>query len=82
MAAKKKKPDLEAALQQLESLVETLEDGELSLEESLQVFENGIKLTRECQQRLGEAEQKVQLLIEEQGQVQLTDFDTDITDSE
>lgn len=82
MAAKKKKPGLEEALQQLESLVETLEDGDLSLEESLQVFESGVKLTRECQQRLAEAEQKVQQLIEDQGQVRLTDFDSDLADTE
>jgi exodeoxyribonuclease VII small subunit len=44
--------DFEAALQQLEGLVSSMEDGELSLEESLQSFEKGIKLTRECQAAL------------------------------
>jgi len=46
----------------------------LSLEESLKAFEAGIKLTRDCQSRLSEAEQKVQLLLEEQGQLQATPF--------
>lgn len=70
MAAKKKAVDFEQALQDLEGLVTTMEQGDLSLEDSLKAFEAGIKLTRDCQARLGEAEQKVQLLLEEQGQLQ------------
>lgn len=69
MAVKKKAVDFEQALQQLETLVIDMEKGELSLEEALQAFEAGIKLTRECQARLTEAEQKVQLLLEQQGQL-------------
>lgn len=69
MAVKKKAVDFEQALQQLETLVTDMEKGELSLEEALQAFEAGIKLTRECQARLTEAEQKVQLLLEQQGQL-------------
>jgi exodeoxyribonuclease VII small subunit len=63
MSKKSKAFDFEAALAQLEGLVEAMEDGNLSLEESLQAFEQGIKLTRECQQALAQAEQKVQLLV-------------------
>jgi len=74
VAAKKKSVDFEQALQDLEGLVTTMEQGELSLEESLKAFEEGIKLTRDCQARLSEAEQKVQLLLEEQGQLQATPF--------
>lgn len=69
MAVKKKAVDFEQSLQQLEALVTDMEKGDLTLEESLQAFEAGIKLTRECQARLTEAEQKVQLLLEEQGQL-------------
>lgn len=69
MAVKKKAVDFEHSLQQLEALVTGMEKGDLSLEESLKAFEAGIKLTRECQARLSEAEQKVQLLLEEQGQL-------------
>lgn len=69
MAAKKKAVDFETSLQQLDTLVTDMEKGDLSLEESLKAFEAGIKLTRECQARLSEAEQKVQLLLEEQGQL-------------
>ena len=62
MANRKKPIDFEKSLEQLESLVKEMEQGNLSLEESLKAFENGIKLTRECQQALKDAEQKVELL--------------------
>ncbi len=58
-----KQPDFETALAELESLVETMEQGDLSLEESLKQFERGITLTRGCQESLKEAEQKVQILL-------------------
>ncbi len=56
-------PDFEASLNTLEQLVEQMERGELSLEQSLQCFEQGIKLTRECQKALSEAEQRVEILL-------------------
>lgn len=79
MAGKKKMDgdtgfDLEGALAELEKLVENLEHGELSLEESLKAFEAGIKLTRQCQETLAAAEQKVQLLIEQNGALQAEPF--------
>lgn len=74
MATRKKSPNFEQSLEQLEELVETMESGDLSLEESLKAFESGIKLTRECQTRLQEAEQKVQILVQEQGEMRLEDF--------
>ena len=74
MAAKKSYP-FEQSLEKLEKLVERMEDGDLTLEESLKTFEEGIKLTRECQQALANAEQKVKLLIEENGQITEADFD-------
>jgi exodeoxyribonuclease VII small subunit len=57
--------NFEQALGTLEELVSAMEEGELSLEESLKAFEQGIKLTRECQSALEKAEQKVQLLVKE-----------------
>ncbi|GAB2190957.1 exodeoxyribonuclease VII small subunit [Sessilibacter sp. MAH2] len=75
MAARKKYPDFESALSELENIIEQLESGDLSLDESLKAFESGIRLTRDCQQRLTEAEQKVQKLVAEQGQLKLEDFD-------
>ena len=56
----------EESLAKLEELVEKMEAGELSLENSLKTFEEGVKLTRQCQQALVQAEQKVKVLIESQ----------------
>lgn len=79
MAGKKKqqdndKPSLEQSLEELELLVESLERGDLSLEDSLKAFEAGIKLTRLCQEALASAEQKVQLLIEQNGTLKSEPF--------
>lgn len=68
MPRKKQGFDFEKSLAELETLVEKMESGELSLENSLKSFEDGIKLTRECQIALKDAEQKVQLLIEQNGE--------------
>ncbi len=68
MARKKTAPDFEQSLAELQTLVERLESGELSLEDSLAAFEQGIRLTRECQGALGQAEQKVQILLGEGGE--------------
>ncbi|MDZ7825212.1 MAG: exodeoxyribonuclease VII small subunit [Gammaproteobacteria bacterium] len=57
-------PSFEAALEELESLVERMESGSLSLDESLSAFERGIRLTRQCQQSLSAAEQRVRVLLE------------------
>jgi len=62
-----KKPDFETSLSELEALVETMEQGDISLEESLQLFERGVTLTRHCQQALKEAEQKVEILMQKTG---------------
>lgn len=56
-------PDFETALKTLETLVERMERGELTLEQSLECFEQGIRLTRECQKALAEAEQRVEILM-------------------
>ncbi|MBT5388502.1 MAG: exodeoxyribonuclease VII small subunit [Porticoccaceae bacterium] len=62
MTKEKKAMDFEKQLESLESLVEALETGNLSLEDSLKSFEQGIKVARECQAALKQAEQKVELL--------------------
>jgi exodeoxyribonuclease VII small subunit len=67
MAAKKKTLDFEQALVELERVVSAMEAGNMPLEESLKVFEQGVRLTRECQQALLEAEQKVELLLNNKG---------------
>ena len=69
--------DFEQALEDLEELVSAMEQGDLSLEDSLQAFEKGIKLTRECQTALKNAEQKVQVLINENGKTEELEFEAD-----
>lgn len=74
MAPKPNTPDFEQSLQQLEGLVEQLEQGDLPIEEALKAFEQGIRLTRDCQTILQQAEQKVQLLTEQDGEICASDF--------
>ncbi len=71
----KKTPQLEQSLDSLEAPVERMESGELTLEESLQAFEQGVKLTRECQQALSQAEQKVRILLEQDPQAEPVPFE-------
>ncbi len=69
MAQKRQKnPGFETALEELEALVERMENGESSLEDSLKDFERGIELTRSCQTALTEAEQKVEILLKKDGE--------------
>lgn len=74
MAKKAGEFDFEKALTELEALVEKMERGDLGLEESLKHFERGIALTRACQKALSEAEQKVQMLMENAGRKELAPF--------
>ena len=59
--------EFEQALQRLEEIVEKLEKGDLALEKSLQLFEEGIKISRFCGTKLDEAERKVEILLESAG---------------
>ncbi len=61
----KKKESFENSLAELEKIVRQLEDGDLSLEESLELFETGIKLSRECRERLTQAERRIEVLSED-----------------
>jgi len=80
---KKKSSTFEKDLQELEDLVEKMEGGDLSLEDSLVHFERGIALTRACQKALTEAEQKIQILLAEDGSQKLQPFSSDAaTDDE
>ena len=69
-------PSFETALEQLQNTVKRLESGELTLDQALKSFEDGVKLTRVCQQHLGSAEQKIQLLMQADadGKVELQPF--------
>jgi exodeoxyribonuclease VII small subunit len=70
-------PGFEKALQELETLVEKMEQGELSLEESLQHFEKGVQLSRACQQALRDAEQKVEILMQKNAREDIVPFDSE-----
>ncbi len=74
MTRKKTTASFEDSLAELEQLVNQLEQGDVSLEESLKSFERGVTLTRVCQKALKEAEQKVQILLEKNGNHSLEPF--------
>lgn len=74
MSTKKKPFNFEKSINELETIVETMESEALSLEESLKLFEKGIGLTRDCQKALQEAEQKVEKLMVQDGQIITTPF--------
>lgn len=72
---KKADVDFESSLEELEELVARMEEGDLTLEDALAQFERGIKLTRQCQKALQDAEQKVEVLMEKTGGAELAEFD-------
>ncbi|NOT47545.1 MAG: exodeoxyribonuclease VII small subunit [Acidobacteria bacterium] len=55
----------EASLNELEQIVKQLEDGDLPLDESLKLFENGVRLSRDCRERLTNAERRIEVLMKE-----------------
>lgn len=72
----------EKKIDRLEQIVKKMEDGEITLDDSLRFFEEGVKLARECQGQLQEAEQKVKLLLEldAEGNPTLTDFKVNLNE--
>lgn len=75
MIKKMKHPDLETSLSEINTLVEQMEHGELTLEQSLSHFERGITLIKHAQKILQDSEQKVQKLMKNQGEDTLIDFE-------
>ncbi|MFZ2410418.1 MAG: exodeoxyribonuclease VII small subunit [Candidatus Methanoperedens sp.] len=69
--------NFEESLAELEGIVEKLEKGQLSLDESLMLFEKGIKLVRECNDKLKNAQQKVEQLSEENGELRTEPFEVE-----
>lgn len=69
MSAKGKEPSFEEALKQLEQVVARLESGEVKLEESIRLFEDGMRLSAICQKRLDEADRKIEVLLRKPGGV-------------
>ena len=71
-------PTFEASLAELENIVEQLENGDLPLEESLKLFETGVKLSRVCRERLSEAERRIEVLMKDgNGNLSLSDLPPD-----
>ena len=68
---KKETVNFEVSLQKLEKIIEKLEDGDISLEESVKSFEEGIGLVKECQKQLSQAELKVKKLLDNSDTVDL-----------
>jgi exodeoxyribonuclease VII small subunit len=75
------KKKFEAALEELEQIVEQLESGELSIEDSLAAFEKGVGLVKVCNQKLSDVERKIELLVKDrEGKLQLKPFDQTAAD--
>jgi exodeoxyribonuclease VII small subunit len=71
-----KPKNFETSLEELERIVRELEQGELTLEKSLELFEQGVKLSRECQERLNQAERRIEILMRDnQGRATVRPFD-------
>jgi exodeoxyribonuclease VII small subunit len=72
----KKDRSFEEVLQELEEIVNRLEQGDLPLEESLQLFEQGVKLSRACHRKLDEAQKRLEILLkDEEGQMAARPFE-------
>lgn len=69
-------PKFEECLQQLEKIVEQLEHGDLPLEKSLQLFEEGVRLSNTCRKELESAEGKVEILMKQGGKLQAEPFES------
>ncbi|NJN52004.1 MAG: exodeoxyribonuclease VII small subunit [Gammaproteobacteria bacterium] len=83
MSKKSKEPvevNFEASLAELETLIEHMEAGDLTLEESLKAFERGVSLTRDCQAALKRAELRVQALTQTSDGLALEDLDAEDID--
>lgn len=70
-----KKDSFEDKMQQLEQVVNELEKGDMNLDESLVKFEDGMKLAKECNKILEDAEKKVTILLEKNGEIEEEDFE-------
>ncbi len=70
--------NFETSLEELERIVRELERGDLPLEKSLELFEQGVKLSRACQERLSEAERRIEILTRDnQGRATVSEFESD-----
>ncbi|MDD3627882.1 MAG: exodeoxyribonuclease VII small subunit [bacterium] len=83
MSTKKKDLTFEDAFQHLEEIVEQLESGDLTLEQSLEKFEEGIKLSRVCTEKLENAQKKIEVLMKDSGgKFSFEDLDSETEEKE
>ncbi|TRX57332.1 exodeoxyribonuclease VII small subunit [Thalassomonas sp. M1454] len=80
MVKKTENISFEQSINELESIVNDLEQGDLSLEDSMTLFERGLNLSQASQEKLSQAEQKIQILLNKDGEEQLQDFDASQAD--
>ncbi len=75
MATKKKYADFESAMNRLQELTTTLESGEAKLEEAIELYTEGLEIVKFCDQKLAEAEKKIKIITEQNGQLVESDFE-------
>lgn len=75
MTAKKKYKDYEAAMERLEEITEELESGESKLEEAIKLYTEGLEIAKFCNARLSEADEKIKVIVENNGLFEEEDFD-------
>ena len=75
MATKKKPKDYESAISRLEEITEKLETGDTKLEEAISLYTEGLEISRFCDLKLGEAENKIKIITEKNGLLEESDFD-------
>ena len=71
-----KKNNFETSLKRLEQIVNEMENTELDIDKAMKLFEEGISLVKECSTKLNEAKKKVEILMEKDGKMQKTDFES------
>lgn len=71
-------PKFEESLTRLEKIVDELEKGDIPLEKSLSLFEEGVKLSGACRKELEDAEGKVEILLKQNGKLQAEPFETEV----
>ena len=75
MSERKQPKNFESALERLEEITTALESGDVALEESIELYTEGVELAKLCERKLGEAEKKVKLIVSENGVVAEADFE-------
>ena len=75
MTAQKKYKDYESALERLETITEELENGEKSLEDSIELYTEGLEIAKFCNSKLEEAEKKVKIITEQNGELLESNFE-------